>query len=45
LLNVGETPQRFVIPGRAEGRGPGIQMQALRPFLDSGFAVCDRAPE
>jgi hypothetical protein len=29
----------------AAGAGPGILMQIRRKFLDSGFAVCDRAPE
>jgi hypothetical protein len=28
-----------VIPGRRPGAGPGIQMQPLNLFLDSGFAA------
>jgi hypothetical protein len=31
--------------GAHEVREPGIQMQAQRSFLDSGFAACGRAPE
>jgi hypothetical protein len=34
-----------VIPGRRVSAGPGIQMQARRSFMDSGFAAFDRAPE
>ena len=33
-----------VIPGRRLSAGPGIQMQARRVSLDSGFAL-SRAPE
>jgi len=35
----------FVIPGRPERAGPGIQMQARSMVLDSGFACYARAPE
>ena len=34
-----------VIPGRRVSAGPGIQLQARRLFLDSGFAAFGRAPE
>ena len=35
----------FVIPGRPERAGPGIQMHNLNSLLDSGFACSARAPE
>jgi hypothetical protein len=38
-------PQTFVIPERRVSAGPGIQMEFLTMFLDSGFAPSARATE